>query len=410
MTAGTPLSRRGSKLSDTSPMPEYIQAHFDRVDQEYSSASERYVGLAVAENKLVWDLLEPVINDPRDVPARAAGYDDMVGSEAFRTTLASFASEHIWGREVDASQVIALAGAGAVLELLFHVLGDPGDGVLVPTPSYAGFWMDIESRDGMVVVPVHSRAETGFTLSVADLQAAYDGADVPVRVLLLTNPVNPTGRILSTDEIRNAVAWARSVGVHIVINEIYALSTHGDTPFVPTGSVIDDVGDDMHFVWAFSKDFAMSGFRCGVMTSQNEDVRAAVSALAYWACVSGDTQHLLDTMLQDTEWLAGYLTGMRSRLRESYTRTTAALSAAGIPYIPADAALFLLCDFRQYLSEPTWDAEDALWRRILDEANVNLTPGSACHIAEPGFLRLCFAQEPPDVVEAAIARIARTLR
>lgn len=410
MTPNPPLSRRGSHLSGTSPMPAYIEAHFDRVGRDDPADPGRYIGLAVAENKLVWDLLEPQINRPRNVPARALGYDDMVGSEQFRTTLAAFASKHVWGQEVDASEVITLAGAGSVLELLFHALGDPGDGVLVPTPSYAGFWMDIETRDQMKVIPVPGHTDSGFVLTVDDLQSAYDTADVPVRVLLLTNPVNPTGRILADDEIRDAVAWARSVGIHIVINEIYALSVHGDTPFVPTGSLIDDIGDDLHFVWAFSKDFAMSGFRCGVMTTQNEDVRAAVSALAYWSCVSGDTQHLLDTMLQDTEWVAGYLAGMRARLRESYTRTTAALATAGIPYVPADAALFLLCDFRQYLSEPTWDAEDALWRRFLDEANVNLTPGSACHIAEPGFLRLCFAQEPPEVVEAAIARIARVLR
>jgi aspartate/methionine/tyrosine aminotransferase len=391
-------------------MPVYIEHHFDRVGRNDPGDPDRYIGLAIAENKLVWDLLEPQINRPRNVPARAAGYDDMIGSEPFRTTLAAFASEHVWGRNVDASEVITLAGAGSVLEMLFHALGDPGDGVLVPTPSYAGFWMDIETRVDMSVVPVHSRADSGFALTVDDLQAAYDAADVPVRVLLLTNPVNPTGRILANDEIRDAIAWARSVGIHVVINEIYALSVHGSTPFVPAGSLIDDIGDDVHFVWAFSKDFAMSGFRCGVLTSLNENVRAAVSALAYWACVSGDTQHLLDTMLQDSEWVARYLTGMRARLRESYARTTSALTKTNIPFLRADAGLFLLCDFRQFLSEPTWGAEDALWQRILDDTNVNLTPGSACHIAEPGFLRLCFAQEPPDVVEAAIARIARTLR
>jgi aspartate/methionine/tyrosine aminotransferase len=390
-------------------MAAYYGVHVERVDVDDPGEPDRYIGLAVAENKLVWDLLEPQINRPRNARARSVGYDEFVGSKQFRKTLAGFASEHVWGRDVDASEVIALAGAGSALEMLFYTLGDPGEGVLVPTPSYAGFWADIETRDEMTIVTVPGRADSGFALTVDDLQMAYDAADVPVRALLLTNPVNPTGRILTNDEIRDAVAWARSVGIHTVVNEIYALSVHGDTPFVPAGTILDDIGDDVHFVWAFSKDFAMSGLRCGVMTTKNEAVRTAVSALAYWACVSGDTQHLLDTMLQDTEWVTGYLTGMRARLRESYARTTAALTGAGVPFIQADAALFLLCDFRQYLSEPTWEAEDELWRRILDGANVNLTPGSACHIAEPGFLRLCFAQEPPEVVEAAIARIAKVL-
>ncbi len=154
----------------------------------------------------------------------------------------------------------------------------------------------------------------------------------------------------------------------------------------------------------------MSGLRCGVLTSHNAQVRAAVAELAYWSIVSGDTQHLLDTMLRDGEWTTRYLATMRERLADSYGATTDALADAGIPYVPADAGLFVLCDLRSFLSEPTWEAEHSLWRRILDDANVNLTPGSACHINEPGFMRLCFAVEPADTVVAAIERIHGVLK
>ncbi len=389
-------------------MPEYIAEYFERAAGVDPQDPDRYVCLAIAENKLVWDLLEPRLGAPRDVPEHAAGYDTMVGSEALRTAVAAFGSEHLWGRAVHADEVITLAGAGSILETLFYVLGDPGDGVLVPTPSYAGFWMDIETRDAMRVVPAHMSPDDGFRLRPEVLAAAYDASEVPIRALLLTNPSNPTGRIHSPDEIAGAVAWARSVGLHVVVNEIYALSAHGDTPFTPTGSIVE-VGDDLHFVWAFSKDFAMSGLRCGVLTTTNESVRTAMAGLAYWAVVSGDTQHLLATMLTDGDWVAGYLAGMRERLGRSYAATTRALDGVGIPYLEGHAALFLLCDFREFLAEPTWGAEHALWRRILDDANVNLTPGAACHVGEPGFLRLCFAQEPPDVVETAITRIAAAL-
>jgi 1-aminocyclopropane-1-carboxylate synthase len=67
--------------------------------------------------------------------------------------------------------------------------------------------------------------------------------------------------------------------------------------------------------------------------------------------------------------------------------------------------LFLLADFRRFMDEPTWAEEDRIWRLILNEANVNMTPGSACQIGEPGFMRICFATEPPEVVAAAIRHI-----
>ena len=393
-------------MTAQSPMPEYMSEHFQRAGRSHPVDADRYVCLAIAENRLMWYQLEEKINTARDVPERSIGYDDMIGSKQFRTTVASFASRHVWGREVGPDQVITLAGAGSILETLFYVLADPGDGILVPTPSYAGFWADIETRDELHIVPVHTRAPDDFTLTVDLLQSAYDTATVPVRALLLTNPANPTGRIHAEDEIRQAVRWARSVGIHIVINEVYALSTHGDVPFIPSGSIIDPLDDDIHFVWAFSKDFAMSGLRCGVMTTLNDDVFKAISELAYWSAVSGDTQHLLDTMLQDEVWVGRYLSEVHSSLADSYKRATQALSKAEIPFYAAGAGLFVLCDFRSYLPEQTWAEEHALWRRILDHANVNLTPGSACHIGEPGFMRLCFAQEPADAVTAAIGRVA----
>ncbi len=68
-----------------------------------------------------------------------------------------------------------------------------------------------------------------------------------------------------------------------------------------------------------------------------------------------------------------------------------------------------LCPCRQWLPEPTWEAELALWQRICDEARVILTPGKDCHAAEPGSFRLCFAWMPPDALPEAVRRLRRVL-
>ena len=101
---------------------------------------------------------------------------------------------------------------------------------------------------------------------------------------------------------------------------------------------------------------------------------------------------------------------MRAGLREACAHVTARLDALGIPYLPADAGFFVVCDLRGFLTAPTSEAEHALWRRFVDEANVNITPGSACRIAEPGFFRLCYAAVPREAIDVAFDRLGAVLR
>lgn len=408
MAPKPPLSNRAQSLVDASPLPTYIAEHLERSTDSVPDDPNPYICLAISQNLLMWDILEPQINRNRNVGPASVAYGETAGSLEIRKLIASFGSQHIWGRTVEADDVVLFAGAGAILEMLFFALADPGEGVLVPTPSYAFYWADLETRDDLTILPVHTLSSDDFRLTPELLEAAASRSDVPIAALLLTNPVNPTGRTMPRDDVAACVEWARSRGIHVVVNGIYALSTHGDGTYESLASIIP-IGDDIHEIWAFSKDFAMSGLRAGVLTSTNKDVLAAVAGIGYWSIVSGDTQHLLANMLADDVWVKRYLTEMRARLSRSYETTTAALKAAGIPYVEADAGLFLLADFRRFMDEPTWAEEDRIWRLILNEANVNLTPGSACQIGEPGFMRLCFATEPPEVVASAINRIGSLL-
>ncbi len=406
------LSRRGRRLVDTPPAAEYLREHFARSSDPYDPIARPggYIPLCIAENALVADLLLPKMAACRDVAARALGYDAMTGSLDFRKQLARFMGRTFLGREPRPEQIAVLAGAGSVLEILFHALADPGDGVLVPTPSYAGFWPDLETRDELAIVPVHCASADGFRLTPERLDAALAGAGRPVKALLFTSPDNPMGRVYTADEVESVLRWGERAGIHVVVDEVYALSVFGERTFTSCARVLPSLGDMVHIVWAFSKDLAASGLRCGVLVTENAAVIAAVEGLAYWACCSGDTQHLLGAMISDDGWVHAYLAGMRARLGDACRRVAAALDAQGIPYLRSSAGFFLLCDLRRFLPEPTWDGERALWRRLLDETNVNLTPGAACRVGEPGFMRLCFAGVPTDTAVHAVGAVGRMLR
>lgn len=399
------LSSRGRRLIDSAPMSPYFEAHVER------RGDPDYVGLCVAENKLVWDLLRPKLTAPRPgMPPEAIWYDDWTGSHRFREQLGSFMGRTFLGRRFDPEHIAVLAGAGSVLEMLFHNIADPGDGVLVPTPSYAGFWADLETRDELHIVPVDRSSEDGFRLTEDLLDRAFEEADRPIAALLYTNPDNPLGTVADADEIEMIVRWSERRGIHLVVDEIYALSVHGDAEFRSVATVRPELGDRIHITWAFSKDFGASGLRCGVLVTENEELMASIASIGYWSLVSGDTQYVLGEMIDDAAWVDRYLAAMRSGLADSYRRINDALVEHGIPHVPAAGGFFFLVDLRSFLRDATWEAEDELWRRILDGVGVNLTPGSACRIEEPGFFRVCFATEPAEVVVSAIERMARVVR
>jgi aspartate/methionine/tyrosine aminotransferase len=391
--------------------PEYLLRHFEGSRSPYHPGSnpEGYIGLCVAENKLVAGLVAERLDRVGAVPPEVLGYDAMIGSLRFREQLARFTGRTFMGREFEPQQISVLAGAGSALEILFHALGDPGDGVLVPTPSYAGFWGDLELRNGLTIVPVHRSSADGFRLTSELLDRALAGAGRPVRALLYTNPDNPLGTFAGREEIELVLGWAEARGLHLVVDEIYALSVFGERRFTSVAGVRPTLGERVHIVWAFSKDFGASGLRCGVLVSENPAVNAAVDALAYWACSSGHTQYLLGEMIADDAWVEGYVATMRSLLGGAYRRVAGALQAAGIEFVPAEAGVFVLLDLRPFLAQPTWEAERRLWLEILERARVNLTPGAACRAAEPGFFRLCFAGSPAETAETAIERLVAVL-
>ena len=403
------LSSRANRLLESPAVPEYITTNFEYADDAWDATTnpDGYITFCVAENKLMFDVLGPQIQASRSLSPDSLGYDSMVGSQDFREVLASFLSRTFVGRPIDPAHLAVLNGVGSVLELLFYVICDPGDGVLVPTPSYTGFWADLETRDEVNIIPVHTSSAGGFRLTIDQLDDAVDSAEVPVKALLFTNPNNPLGQIHSDEEVLEINAWAKRRGIHLVLDEIYALSTYGDELFHSGASIVDEMHDLLHIVWGFSKDFAMSGFRSAVLFSENEQLMEAVDGLAYWASTSRDTQSMLRQLLSNDAWVDEYLAENRRRLKDSYSAVTAVLDSYDVPHLRADSGLFFVVDARPMMRESTWEAEDEVWRTLVTEHKLNITPGVECHNGEPGFMRLVFSCVSPDAAVEGAHRLGR---
>src|SRR5690606_36329986 len=175
------LSRRGARLLEQPPFAPYIHEHFARDADAWDPAArpDGYIPPCIAEKQTMSDERVPRLASYHDIPPRVLGYDANIGNLEVSRALAEFMSRTLLGRTVTAEQLVALAGAGAVLEQLFYAIADPGDAVLVPTPSYAGFWADLETRDELRIIPVATTSASGFRLTTDDLDRALASADRP---------------------------------------------------------------------------------------------------------------------------------------------------------------------------------------------------------------------------------------
>merc|ERR1712176_1112346 len=181
--------------------------------------------------------------------------------------------------------------------------------------------------------------------------------------------------------MKTMVDWALSKpGLHVVSDEIYALSVFPEVDFVSAAQIMhekDDasetyLGDRGHLVYGLSKDWGMSGFRIGTLFSHNQRLLAAFDQLGYYQGVSQHTQWLMTEVLSDTAWIADYVAENQKLLRANYEALEDALDAVGatIP-VPARGSHFAWADFSRLLREGQTEKE--LWQELFRDAKVLLT-------------------------------------
>lgn len=250
-------------------------------------------------------------------------------------------------------------------------------------------------------------------MSVQALQTAWDNEKDrdKIRAVMVCSPGNPTGEVLSPRMIADIVAWGRQKRLHLIFDEVYALSVHDESQqFVSVAEVLDgDLGDDVHIVWSFSKDFCVSGLRLGVLYTQFEQLNEAlVPMLTYFMSTSRESQWSMQHLLTDESWLTSYMAENKQRLHDAYLLFTRRLDDMHVPYMPASAGFFVWIDLSKWLEEDSEEHEMKLWYKLVD-VRVLLSPASQCFGKRFGYFRACFAAVAIEQLQIACDRMEQLL-
>ena len=419
------LSVRGeSLLTPTLPyISGYLKCLQDHCDPYTNPRG--YIPLCVSENKLVVELLGIRLMQI-ETASRAFSdssvycYNNTLGLPGAREALAYFLAKHfLFPEQTNMSFLDALSyispelvcygsGASSLVSHLALCLAERGDAVLIPAPYYAAFDVDLKIIAGCIAVPVHCSGDPSKGPSTRDLEDAAVAAELKgmrCRILLVTNPTNPLGTIYSPEVMKETIEWARSRDMHTICDEIYALSTH-EGQFESILRTLDNqLGDNIHHIWALSKDFGASGFRMGTLYTQNQRLLQSLANLNIFSGVSHPMQMIIAELFLDDNWVFDFLHLARQKIRSSYDLCTRMLEEMVIPFFPARAGLFVYADFSSLLPEPTAEGEAKFTSLLLDAARIIMTPGLAQHDQKPGMFRICYCFVSPELLSIAMQRL-----
>ena len=428
------LSARGRRLVDA-PLRADLDLFRDAEEDAFDPVGnpDGAIALCIAENALAWPHVRGRLVDlARDAPPDwVAAYADVCGAPPLREALAGFAGRHLATAgehaplALDAEGFCVASGATAVVELTAMLLGDPGDVAAFPAPCYPVYAKDVGHKAGLERYDVACEAgwaHAGGThpLRIADLdraRAEVEASGRRLRVLVLTQPDNPTGAVYEARQLEAAADWCEAHRVHLCVNELYALSRlDADDPRL-AGDYADPLpryrsflhavearrSPYLHWWYSFSKDFGASGLRAGALYTRNEELVAAFGNLGAPHTVSNHTQWLLAGLLGDDAWVGAFAKTNRAALTEAYATVVKALRGAGVPYVPARGSLFA---WMNLAGHPLYDGDDeAFWRRAYEDHRVLLTHPGGFGQAERGWFRLVYACVGGATLEAALGRL-----
>ncbi|KAK4410082.1 1-aminocyclopropane-1-carboxylate synthase 3 [Sesamum angolense] len=401
---------------------------YEKNPYDESNNPNGIIQMGLAENQLCFDLLELWLAENPDVAGFRNGgqsifrelalFQDYHGLPAFKNAMVQFMAE-IRGNIVsfDSDKLVLTAGATSANETLIFCLADPGEALLLPTPYYPGFDRDLKWRTGVEIVPIQCTSSNGFRITAPALEAAYQLAqkrNLKVKGVLVTNPSNPLGITLTRHELTLLLNFVDAKGIHLISDEIYSGTVFNSPSFVSVTEVLVDrsqvikseLWNRVHIVYSLSKDLGLPGFRVGAIYSNDQMVVAAATKMSSFGLVSSQTQYLLSAMLSDKEFAKNYIVENRKRLKNRHAMLVRGLRKTGIPCLESNAGLFCWVDMRHLLTSNTFEAEMDLWKKIVYDVGLNISPGSACHCVEPGWFRVCFANMSEDTLDLAIQRIA----
>jgi aminotransferase len=292
------------------------------------------------------------------------------------------------------TEVLVTAGATQAIFVALHCLLNPGDEVVMPSPLFVAY-RQITRIAGGTPIEVPMNEANDYKLDARSLEKKITSR---TKLIVINSPCNPTGIVYNRKEIEEVCELTNKCGLYLLSDEIYEKFLYDKAEHFSPASKLE-FKNRIITINGFSKTFAMTGWRLGYASANEEIINAMTRYNMYNSvCANSIAQMAGIASLRRS---SSFFKPILNRYRRSRAMALELLDKMGLEYATPEGAFYVFPNISKITNDSTTYA-----KRLLFEENVATIPGSAFGGAGEGHLRISYSIEEKHL-EEGMGRIAR---
>lgn len=318
------------------------------------------------------------------------GYSETSGLLALRQEIARKLKRDN-GIDADPSQLLVTVGAVEGLAVALLAAIDPGDEVILPTPTYSTHIRQVVIASGKPVL-VPTIEEEGFALDIEGIRNAITRR---TKAIMYCSPSNPTGTVFTEQQLRELAGLARENDLTVITDEAYEYFTYDGHDHFSMAS-IPEMRKHVVSCFTFTKTYAMTGWRIGYLHADEELIPQITKAhIPFAICAPVVSQYAALGALQGSQDCVVAFRDHYRTARDLMCRRLDGMSSIFAYQKPHGSYLM----FPRILPEEGKDSA-TFCKRLLRQARVSTTPGIAFGPTGERHLRLSFCVSEEEINKA----------
>ena len=358
-----------------------IRKYFDLLEK-----MDDVVGLTVGQPDFVtpWHIREAGIES---LEKGKTYYTSNAGTLELRYEINNYLTRRFKVSYKPESEIIVTVGGSEAIDIAIRAVLEPGDEIIIPTPSFVCY-SPIATMTGATPVILETKAENKFKITPEDLKAAITPK---TKMLVLPYPNNPTGAIMTEEELRDIAEVLRDTNVLVLSDEIYAEMTYGREHC--SIASLEGMRERTIIVSGFSKAYAMTGWRLGYLCAPAPLTEQMLKIHQYCIMSAPTTAQFaaIDALRNGDADVKMMVDEYNRRRRYIYN----GLKGIGIESFEPEGAFYIFPQVGQFGL-----TSEEFCEKLLYQHRCAIVPGTAFGAGGEGFARISYAYSIKHITQA----------